>query len=40
LVGAALDADRVAAGDVAELVGNDALDLVDVVGRDQQPDWR
>ena len=33
---ALVDADRVAAGDVAEFVGDDALQLVDVVRRDQQ----
>ena len=34
--GAFADADGVAAGDVAKLVGDDALQLVGVVGRDEQ----
>ena len=36
---APLDADRMAAGDVAQLVGDDALQLVDVVGRVSSPLW-
>ena len=36
LAGAFVDADRMAAGDVAKLVGDHALQLVDVVGRGQQ----
>ncbi len=37
LLGALIDADGMAAGDVAKLVSDDTLQLIDIVGRGQKP---